>query len=103
MSLELRAERVVGDERSGVGEYADILGMNSGMVVVEGEGGLSRSMSRSDHSFRARARACRAMSSSAGMEIRGTNEGGRVGSGGYSGSTEDDRGELPVEPVAEIC
>lgn len=100
MSLESRAEGV-GDGRSGVGEYSDIVGMKS--MVGEGERVPSRSMSRSDHSFRPRARTSRAMSSSAGMEIRGTNEGGRVGSGGYSGSTEDDRVEFPVEPVAEIC
>jgi len=79
-----------------VGEYSDILGRNSGVVV-------SRSISRSDHSSKARVRACRAMSSSAGMEIRGTKDGGRVGSGGYSGSAEDDHLEFPVVPVAGIC
>ena len=81
-----------------MGEYSDILGMNSGV-----DGVLSKSMSRSDHSFRARVRACWAMSSSAGMDIRGTNEGGRVGSGGYSDSAEDGREGSLGEPVAEIC
>jgi len=35
--------------------------------------------------------------------MRGTNEGGRVGSGGYSGSAEDDLEGSLGEPVTEIC
>ena len=87
-----------------MGEYPpmDNPGLNGSS---QNGGGISRSISKSDHSLSDRTRACRARRSSAGMVMRGTNEGGRLGVVSTSESmnwSSDADNTLPIDSLSKI-